>query len=151
MLRRSWTLPALAVLLALPLSFLRAEPARAADKDLDGDWEVQSGMKDGDDLPMPPAEAGKVTMSFKGDTLTAKVGDMSHAAAVQTDPTKTPRTIDVTPQDGPEKGKTSHCIYEVKDDVLRLCIADPGKDRPTDFSGKKGTGWTLITFKRAKK
>ena len=150
MLRRT-TGAAAAVLLALPLALFLVESARAADPNLDGDWEITSGMKDGEDLPMPAPDAGKVVMTFKGDTLTAKIGDMTHTATIKTDPSKKPATLDLTPQDGPDKGKNGLCIYDIKDDVLRLCIAEPGRDRPTDFTSKKGSGWTLITMKRAKK
>ena len=150
MLRRTWTLPALTVLLALPL-LLRADAVRAADPDLEGDWEVQSGQRDGEDLPMPPADKGKVVMTFKGDVLTAKIADVTHTADAKSDPSMKTHTIDLTPKDGPEKGKPSAGIYDIDKDVLRLCIADTGKPRPTEFSAQKGSGWTLLTLKRPAK
>ena len=147
MLRRTCSVSALAVLLMLPAALLRADVPKTGDKDLEGDWEVKSALKDGKDAS-PPVKA---VMTFKGDSATMKMGDMTHTATIQVDATKTPRAIDVTPQDGPEKDKMSLCIYEVKDDELNLCVADPGKDRPKELSGKEGSGNMLITLKRVKK
>ena len=103
-------------------------------------------MRDGKELP-PPA-SGNPVMTVKGESAAMKIGDMTSAAAIKVDATKTPRTLDVTPEDGPEKGKTVPCIYEIKGDELRVCTAEAGTGRPTEFSAKEGSGWTLLTFKR---
>jgi uncharacterized protein (TIGR03067 family) len=71
------------------------------------------------------------------DTMTIKV-----------DTSKTPKTIDIL---FPEKGRDMLGIYEIKGDELHLCASDSGKDRPTEFSAKEGSGWRLATFKRVKK
>ena len=110
------TAPALAVLLLLPAALLCADDASKGDKDLDGDWQGVSAVRDGKELP-PPA-SGNPVMTVKGESAAMKIGDMTSAAAIKVDATKTPRTLDVTPEDGPEKGKTVPCIYEIKGDEL---------------------------------
>ena len=40
--------------------------------------------------------------------------------------------------------------YEVDKDTLRSCIVPPGKDRPTEFVTKSGSGIYLFSYKRAK-
>jgi len=35
-------------------------------------------------------------------------------------------------------------------DTLKSCVAPIGKDRPTEFASKPGTGHTLRLFKKAK-
>jgi uncharacterized protein (TIGR03067 family) len=49
----------------------------------------------------------------------------------QIDPTKKPKTIDFTPTEGDNQGKTCLGIYELGEDMRKLCYAEPGKDRPT--------------------
>jgi uncharacterized protein (TIGR03067 family) len=50
----------------------------------------------------------------------------------------------------PLKGETMLCIFEVDGDTLKLCRAGGGKDRPTEFETKPGSGRVLQTFKREK-
>ena len=57
----------------------------------------------------------------------------------------------MTPDDGPNKGKTLVGIYEVKGDELKVCHGDPGADRPKEIASKEGSGLSLITLKRVKK
>jgi len=62
------------------------------------------------------------------------------------DPAKSPRTFDFTPQDGPDRGKTTPGIYELKGDALRVARNLDGKTRPADFGGK---GVVVYVCKRA--
>ena len=41
--------------------------------------------------------------------------------------------------------------YELDGDKFKLCVAAPGKDRPTEFTSKEGSGQTLSTWEREKK
>jgi hypothetical protein len=41
-------------------------------------------------------------------------------------------------------------IEDGKHSVHTTCVAEPGKDHPTEFAAKPGTGKTLRVFKRAK-
>ena len=40
-------------------------------------------------------------------------------------------------------------VYDIRDDVLRLCFADEGGPRPTAFATKGLYGVGLFTMKRA--
>jgi len=51
----------------------------------------------------------------------------------------------------PSPRKTFLGIYEVKKDSRKVCLAEQGKERPTEFSAKPGSGHTLAVFKRVKK
>jgi uncharacterized protein (TIGR03067 family) len=64
------------------------------------------------------------------------------------DPNEKPKHLDMIPQQGPQKGTTWLGIYELDGDKLKICGADPGGDRPTGFSTKKGQ--MLIVLKRDK-
>jgi len=43
------------------------------------------------------------------------------------------------PEDGP-KGKTFRGIYSLDGDTLKICIAQEGNKRPSDFSTEDSTG-----------
>jgi uncharacterized protein (TIGR03067 family) len=87
----------------------------------------------------------------EGDKFTIKVGDKAmRAATMKLDPSKKPKWIDITFTDGPEKGKTRLGIYMLDGDTHKICYGDLGKERPTEFVSKPGTGHRLVVFKRAK-
>jgi hypothetical protein len=52
---------------------------------------------------------------------------------------------------GADKGKSYRGIYKFVGDELILCFArDPKVDRPKAFTGKAGSGQTLLVLKRKK-
>lgn len=86
---------------------------------------------------------------FHQNHLTVRSGDevLMHAL-VKLPGGSSPQALDVTPTDGVNRGKTLLAIDEVKGDTLRLCIADVGRPRPTEFSAREGTGISLYVLKR---
>ena len=66
------------------------------------------------------------------------------------DPTKKPKTIDFTQTEGDGKGNLYLGIYELGENVRKLCFAPPGKDRPAEFISMPGTDVILVTFEREK-
>jgi uncharacterized protein (TIGR03067 family) len=142
---------------ALALALL-VGPARADAKDdlakemkaLAGTWEVVKMVHDGVVAPLPPEGSPRVTVKEDG-SYAVKAADMALESGVgKIDPAKSPKTLDITPADGPNKGKTLLGIYELKGDELRVCWSEPGKDRPADFTSKEGSGRIFITYKRVK-
>jgi uncharacterized protein (TIGR03067 family) len=145
--RKAPTATALAMLLLVPAALLGAADAPKGDKDLDGDWEIASVVRDGKEQTLDE----KPVVTIKGDSLSFKRGDEAHKGTIKADAGQTPKTIDLTPDDGPDKGKTLMGVYELKGDELRLCHGEPGSDRPKELSSKEGSGLTLVTLKRVKK
>src|SRR5262245_21363122 len=141
------------VMLALVAGFLVAAEApndtvKKTTEKLKGTWLVQSALKDGkapSDLK-PGAKfiitENKVSVSAGGDTV--------DYFSFTIDPTQKPAAMDVKLFDGPDKGKVIKAIYSLEGDRLRICVALPGQDRPTKFSGDKGTGASLVVLKREK-
>lgn len=70
---------------------------------------------------------------------------------VAVDASKSPKTMDVTGTDGPNKGKTFPAIYELDGDTLRICYDLSGKERPKEFKTAPQTRLYLVTYKRDKR
>jgi RNA polymerase sigma factor (sigma-70 family) len=116
---------------------------------LQGKWRIVSaemaGKKAADDELRRMQEN---PIEFKGDTVLAR-----HKADYKIDPTKNPKELDITPQEGPEneKGKTFRCIYRLKGDELTLCMSlMPDGDRPTSFTPQPGVLISVMVLKREK-
>ncbi len=93
---------------------------------------------------------GKVKMLkliFKGDKYIYQLGATTFTATFKLDATAKPRSIDVTFEEGPIKGKTMKAIYALDGDELKICGGDK---RPTEFTATKEAGTILFTFKREK-
>ncbi|HVS40312.1 MAG TPA: TIGR03067 domain-containing protein [Gemmataceae bacterium] len=144
--RRLPTAFALSALVLLP-ALLRADDPPKGDKDLDGTWEMASIMQNGKDALTPP---DKMLVTIKGGTVTVKIGDETHTATISVDASKTPKTLDLTFGDGPNKGKTAKAVYEIKGDELKICHGEPDAERPKELAAKEGSDLTLATLKRVK-
>jgi uncharacterized protein (TIGR03067 family) len=133
-----------------------AAPGRADDgdgkapKELEGLWLVVGIESDG------RAAAGDdvkdMRWSIQGSEIRVRDPDGTMSKMTFTlNSGKAPKEIDVTAQDGPQKGKTVLGIYELKDGRLRICLRDweaARKGRPTEFGAQKGSGLGLITLER---
>jgi uncharacterized protein (TIGR03067 family) len=135
------------------LFLARAETDEAIKKEmaqLEGEWSMVSGEID--KQPLPDDLVKNAKRVAKDGATTVTINDQVFMKAKFTvDPTKKPKTIDYMMTDGPTKGKTQLGIYELDGDTVKFCFASPGKERPTDFTTKEGSGRTLSVWKRAKK
>jgi uncharacterized protein (TIGR03067 family) len=66
------------------------------------------------------------------------------------DPTTKPASIDVIPDGGRSRGEHILGIYKFDGDALTICMAAPGKPRPSKLAAEKGSGCTLQTFTHEK-
>jgi len=135
--------------------FLAADPPEDAVKKglkkLQGTWKFTSFEADGN-KPYDDVTLRSVTTTIDGDrNFKAEAGDVTVVeATIKIDPTKKPKTIDFIYTSGSMKGQIALGIYEVTDDTLKYCRAEPDKPRPTEFSSKPGSQHTLASYKRAK-
>jgi uncharacterized protein (TIGR03067 family) len=129
------------------------EDAARADRDkLQGNWRMVSMEIDG--IKAPDQVVKTFSLSFKDDKYTSLQADPAKlgAGARKTgsftiDPSKDPRAMNILPADGEDKGKTWSLIYSLEGNTLRICGAEVGKDRPTAFESKPGTGIILMTLR----
>jgi uncharacterized protein (TIGR03067 family) len=125
------------------------DTAKKELKKLEGTWATVSIEAAGEEV----ADKDKIKtrkLTTKGDKYTLKVGDETVEGTIDINPTKKPKTIDVKPTSGNDKGKTLLGIYELDGDSLKICVAPPGKDRPTAFSTAAEDGKVLVVYKREK-
>ena len=122
------------------------DPKKELDK-LQGEWSAVSLERDGNKLPDEMLKTVKRTVT--GESYTIAFGEMMFKGTFKIDVSKTPKTIDIVREedkDTPIKG-----IYELDGDTYKVCYGAPGKDRPTEFSAKEGSGNTMSVWKKAKK
>jgi len=119
-----------------------------SDRDrLQGSWLPTSIEVGGAKLPPLAFQGARLT--FRGDTLTAMIGKQVEQETVALDPSKRPKHIDMTPTEGPNKGKKQFGIYELNGDELKVCAAEPGSaTRPTSFSSPAGSKHQYMVLRR---
>jgi uncharacterized protein (TIGR03067 family) len=130
------------------------KPEDAAAKDLkamEGEWKVV-GLEEGGRRASPDDMKG-MRWTFQGSTMLPvnpgeKPGDK---AEVKLDPGQSPKHIDLVVLEGDNKGKTLEGIYKVEGGKLTICLRDPGKGRPKEFTADGGEGQGLITLEKVKK
>jgi uncharacterized protein (TIGR03067 family) len=127
----------------------------AVKKDLEamkGTWTVVSAERDGKKIADAQLQGVTVTFDADGKVSAQRQGQTLFEGTVTIDPTKKPKTVDTTQtSEGDNKGKTALGIYELEGDTMKICSADFGKERPTEFSSKPGSGHFLRVYKREKK
>jgi uncharacterized protein (TIGR03067 family) len=131
----------MAALMVVPAFVVLAADDKPASPD--GSYKVTSLSKGGMKAPE------EVTKSFegvtiKGDKFTMKAMGEAKVATIKVDAKAKPATIDITPDDEKEKGKTMLGIWKLEKNVLTIALTE-GKDskRPADFDGK-GKGDIVI-------
>src|SRR5438445_8669642 len=106
-------------------------------KKFQGTWTFESVEAGGKKLPADQFKG--ITVTFEGDKYAVKKGDeVVEAATQKLDPSKSPKTLDVTVAEGPNKGAVMLGIYEISPDTLKVCFDPEGKMRPTKFKGASG-------------
>jgi len=121
-------------------------------KKFEGTWSLASGEQDGKKIADEHVKKSKIIMKDLETTLhTPHQSPDVIKSTRKLDPSKKPAQVDVVRKTGPNAGQTMKGIYEWIDaDNYRVCIAPPGKDRPTEFKTSAGSGHTLHQWKRTK-
>ena len=115
-----------------------------------GIWTFESSEAGGKKLPID--ELKGLILTFEGAKHTVKKGDeVIQVGTQKLDPSKSPKTIDVTMVEGPNKGTVMLGIYEIDGDTLKVCFDPQGKKRPTEFKSAAGSENFVNVHKRVKK
>jgi uncharacterized protein (TIGR03067 family) len=147
------------LLLALGAVLLLAAAPHAqqakSDRDrLQGTWQLAAvevnqkpfslkNLKEGEDVM-----AG--TLVVKGERCSFRLGSKGRLELTcKLSPGATPKAIDLTVTEGPQKGKTYRGIYRLEGGTYTVCRnVEPGKARPTEFRTTPGSGLMLVVWKR---
>jgi uncharacterized protein (TIGR03067 family) len=142
---------AFAVAVMVTGSALSVAAEDGQDDGLVGSWRIVSVEKDGQQVSEDQFKGVVVRYDANGTASGRKGDKVLFEATIKLDPNKRPKALDATQtSDGPGKGKTTLGIYEIEGNTLRTCSAEPGKDRPTEFSAKSGSGHILRVYTREK-
>lgn len=123
--------------------------ATASDdlKKMDGTWTMVSGEADG--APLPEKDVKGSTLVIVGDAYTVTLSDQGVKKGTQhIDATKSPKQIDAQDTSGPTVGKNLGIYEFTASGDFRVCFGAPGKDRPTEFVTKPGTGHFMHVWHR---
>ena len=126
-------------------SAVKQEKAEKASK-FEGRWIVVSSTVDGDAQDM---QGDRVHIA-KGKIKVEEHGGEVQEGTYEADTTKKPHHIDVTPMHGKDKGKVFKGILIFDENLLKICLARPGDDRPTEASSQEGSGHLLLVLEPAK-
>jgi len=93
-------------------------------------------------------------LSFTGNRfrIQSKGGTLLWEGTYRVEPGAKPAAIDFAHTGGELKGKMWKGIYTLQGDTLTICDNAPNidKPRPAGFEAKAGSGYVVLTFKRAK-
>ncbi len=119
-------------------------------KKFQGEWTIESSVTGG--VTIPADQLKGFIVIYEGDKHTLKFdGKVFQVGTQKIDPTKSPKTIDVTMTEGPSKGAVMLGIYEIEGDTMKACFNPQGKKRPTEFKSEAGSSNFLNVHKRVKK
>ena len=131
----------------------RADDQADLDKEVkkfQGTWTIESSVTGG--MAIRADLLKGLIGIYEGDKHTVKMGDKVIQVGTQKiDPSKSPKTIDVTMTEGPNKGAVMLGIYEIDGDTLKVCFDPQGKKRPTEFKSAPGSENFINVHKRVKK
>jgi uncharacterized protein (TIGR03067 family) len=129
---------------AMLLSFAGILSADEKDlKEIEGTYSVTLLKKGGKEAGKEDTQKTKIR--FKGESLSIVIGGEEKSTQIKVDASKQPHTIDITPSEGPDKGKTYLGIYKYEKGELTLAFVKAG-DRPKDFTSEYEV--TLMKLKK---
>jgi uncharacterized protein (TIGR03067 family) len=154
--------------LVMAVTLLPVADDKPDDKGLSGDWKVVKLVANGQTAPA--AQLRGSTVTFKDGKLLMKQGGASQEQAYETDPSQSPKTIDLTvttrsasgpgaatrrgsPQPPPpeEKQEKLPGIYKLEGNRLTLCVAIPPNVRPTEFPAEPAMGVLFMVLEKVEK
>lgn len=113
-----------------------------------GTWEVVSFEREGKKTPEEITRT--IVRVVDADHVVWKRDGSNFAGTTMTlDPSSDPKSLDLIPDGGPNRGAKVLGIYRFEaDGTLTICIADAGKPRPSEFRSPEGSGRTLQVFRK---
>jgi uncharacterized protein (TIGR03067 family) len=118
------------------------------NKKIEGSWLPVKAELGGQ--PMPDEVLKTISMKLADGKYQVVADGHPDNGTFSLDASAKPKGMTVTGTEGPNKGKTFPCIYELQGDSLRICYDLSGAKQPTEFKTTPGTRLYLVTYKRKK-
>ena len=118
-------------------------------KKMIGTWQLTKGVIAGN--PLPEEAVKKLKLELTDGKYKLIGAESPDEGSWKLHLEKKPYGMDIKGTDGPNKGKTFLCIFELDGDDLKVCYDLAGKKRPEKFESKSKTLQFLAEYKRAKK
>ena len=138
---------------AQPLKPQKSRPAEPTASGtptlLEGEWAMIGAVFNGASMDKKMMEWCK--RLTRGNVTTVTAGPQVMLKATFTLAESNKADIDYVNLEGPNKGKAQAGIFSLKGDTLEICMAAPGKPRPSDFSSKAGDGRSYTTWRLLQK
>lgn len=140
----------LALTASAPADDTREEAIRKDRKQIAGTWRIVSFQIDGRKSTGEDAAKLRVTNGADGTWSLRHDGSEISRGTSTIDPTRKLKTIDIVTVDANGTESVALGIYELGETTRKLCAAQPGKARPSEFASEPGSGWTLVMFELEK-
>ena len=120
-------------------------------KKMQGTWLCEIHEEGGKKTTDEEKKELKLVLVIEGDAYKTYFNDqLLTSGNIRVDATKSPKTIDALPKDGPYAGKVQMAIFQWEGDVMWANFAKPGDTRPQDFKTRPDTEDALIRYVRKK-
>jgi uncharacterized protein (TIGR03067 family) len=116
---------------------------------IEGVWLPSKAVMGGQEMPEEVRKT--IRLELEGDEYVLTLGPATDKGTFKLDPAASPKALDITGTDGPNKGKTILAIYERDGDTLRICYDLTGKTRPTEFKSEQGKPDFLVEYQLEKR
>jgi uncharacterized protein (TIGR03067 family) len=117
-------------------------------KAVQGTWTMVFAASGGQALPPEGIAHHQLVMRDDKYTLFKEEDKVNDHGTFKLDPTAKPRAIDITEDQGPNKGVTSRGIYLLDGDIFIVCYNLPHMGRPTTFTSRADSSIFLFIYKR---
>jgi uncharacterized protein (TIGR03067 family) len=118
-------------------------------KKMAGTWEAKRYLADGKMWSAKELATMKLIIKGSGENELI-LGKEKLFGTYKLDESASPKRIDITLTQGPDKGKKKLGIYDLKGDTLRFCVGPIGGERPKEFIGKPMPGVWMEEWQRVK-
>ena len=140
--------PAVLLLIGGTLAFAQDDAAKKDLRALQGEWVMAALEVNGTDVPANKLEG--TVLTIKDDRYIVKVKDkQTTTAAIELNPKKNPKELNMTPQDGDKKDMLLKAIYRIDGDTFKMARGlNPEQERPNQFATWPGTNYFVVTWKK---
>jgi uncharacterized protein (TIGR03067 family) len=149
-----WAITPIVMILALWTGGFADDPPKIPTvKDelnlLQGTWQVSSWEESG--KPITAREMKDRNVFFGGNVFMFRKGEkVFQAGAMQLDPSKSPKTVNLSVKEGEGRDGVLLGVYSIENDTVKLCFDPSGQARPKSFKSDADNEFTFVTLKKQK-